>query len=252
MPTVLVVDDEAHIREVVQYALEREGFAVRCAADGHEALRQAETGDIDLVVLDILMPELDGLEVCRRLRARGPVPIIFLSSRGEEVDRIVGLELGGDDYVTKPFSPRELATRVKAVLRRAPAGAAAGAPAAAAAAAAAAAKAAAPAAPAAAAKADLLRHGRLEIDLPCYEVRVDGQKVDLTVTEFRVLHALLERPGRVLTRSQLIDRARSEDYHITERTIDTHIRRIRAKLRPFGVDPVTTVHGLGYKASDPA
>ena len=242
MPTVLVVDDEAHIREVVQYALEREGFTVRCAADGHEALRQAEAGAVDLVVLDILMPELDGLEVCRRLRAKGPVPIIFLSSRGEEVDRIVGLELGGDDYVTKPFSPRELATRVKAVLRRAPGAAPAAPPA--------------PAAPmaktAAAAKTDLLRHGRIEVDLPCFEVRVDGHKVDLTVTEFRVLHALLERPGRVLTRSQLIDRARSEDYHITERTIDTHIRRIRAKLRPFGVDPITTVHGLGYKASDPA
>jgi two-component system OmpR family response regulator len=100
-------------------------------------------------------------------------------------------------------------------------------------------------------KGDLLRHGRVEVDLPCFEVRVDGQKVDLTVTEFRVLHALLERPGRVLTRSQLIDRARAEDYHITERTIDTHIRRIRAKLRPFGVDPIATVVGLGYKASDP-
>ncbi|MBI5478285.1 MAG: response regulator [Deltaproteobacteria bacterium] len=240
MPTVLIVDDEAHIREVVQYALEREGFTVRCAADGHEALRQAESGGVDLVVLDILMPELDGLEVCRRLRARGPIPIIFLSSRGEEVDRIVGLELGGDDYVAKPFSPRELATRVKAVLRRAAVGAASVVP-----------QATVATAAVTPAKAEVLRHGRVEVDLPCFEVRVDGRKVDLTVTEFRVLHALLERPGRVLTRSQLIDRARSDDYHITERTIDTHIRRIRAKLRPFGVDPITTVHGLGYKASDP-
>jgi len=246
MPTVLIVDDETHIREVVQYALEREGFTVLCAANGREALHCAEDNHVDLVVLDILMPEMDGLEVCRRLRARSQVPIIFLSSRGEEVDRIVGLELGGDDYVAKPFSPREVASRVKAVLRRAPAGAASDAGAAAAG------PSAPPAASAAPAKGEIVRHGRVEMDVPCHEVRVDGRKVDLTVTEFRVLHALLERPGRVLTRSQLIDRARSEDYHITERTIDTHIRRIRAKLRPFGVDPISTVHGLGYKASDPA
>jgi len=236
MATVLVVDDEAHIREVVQYALEREGLEVVCAANGAEALACVAAGGIDLVVLDVLMPEVDGLEVCRRLRARGPLPIIFLSSRGEEVDRIVGLELGGDDYVTKPFSPRELATRVKAVLRRAPPpGTPAGDP------------------PAPApGRGDVLRHGRLEIDLPRHEVRVDGGRVDLTLTEFRVLAALLERPGLVLTRSQLIDRARSEDYHITERTIDTHIRRIRAKMRPAGLDPIETVHGLGYRASDPA
>jgi two-component system OmpR family response regulator len=153
----------------------------------------------------------------------------------------VGLELGGDDYVAKPFSPRELATRVKAVLRRAPAGSAS-----------AIAEVAVVTAAATPARPDVLRHGRVEVDVPGHEVLVDGRKVELTVTEFRVLHALLERPGRVLTRSQLIDRARSEDYHITERTIDTHIRRIRAKLRPFGVDPITTVHGLGYKASEPA
>src|SRR5262245_46762198 len=118
MPTILVVDDEAHIRDVVQYALEREGFQVLTAADGGAALARLKAGGVDLVVLDILMPELDGLSVCRRLRAEGHLPIIFLSSRGEEVDRILGLELGGDDYVAKPFSPRELATRVKAVLRR--------------------------------------------------------------------------------------------------------------------------------------
>ncbi|HEY3353618.1 MAG TPA: response regulator transcription factor [Polyangia bacterium] len=228
MPTILVVDDEAHIREVVQYALAREGYTVVTAADGREALARVRDGAVDLVVLDILMPELDGLAVCRRLREHSQIPIIFLSSRGEEVDRILGLELGGDDYMAKPFSPRELATRVKAVLRRAQGRAAAG--------------------PA----GEVLSHDRLEIDVPCHEVRIDGSRIDLTVTEFGVLQALLERPGRVLTRSQLIDRVRSEDYHITERTIDTHIRRIRAKLRPFGVDPIETVHGLGYKAAAPA
>jgi two-component system OmpR family response regulator len=224
--TILVADDEAHIRDVVQYALEREGFRVLCAADGREALARVAEGGVDLLILDILMPELDGLTVCRRLRERGPVPIIFLSSRAEEFDRILGLEIGGDDYVAKPFSPRELATRVKAVLRRAagPDGPPAG---------------------------KVLIHDRLAMDLPRHEVRVDGQLVELTVTEFGVLQALLERPGLVLSRSQLIERVRSDDYHITERTIDTHIRRIRAKLRPHDLDPIETVHGLGYKAADP-
>src|SRR5262245_4355566 len=119
MPTILVADDEAHIRDVVQYALERDGFRVVTAADGAQALERVRAGGVDLVVLDVLMPELDGLAVCRALRAERSVPIVFLSSRAEEVDRILGLELGGDDYVVKPFSPRELATRVKAVLRRA-------------------------------------------------------------------------------------------------------------------------------------
>ena len=226
-PTVLVVDDESHIRDVVQYALEREGYRVVCAGDGRAALELLKREHVDLVVLDILMPELDGLSVCRRIREHGQLPIIFLSSRAEEVDRILGLELGGDDYVTKPFSPRELAVRVKSVLRRA-AGAGAEAQA-----------------------AEVLVHGGIEMDLPRHEVRVRGSVVpDLTVTEFAVLQALIERPGRVLTRTQLIDRSYEHDNHITERTIDTHIRRIRAKLRPFGIDPIETVHGLGYKACD--
>jgi two-component system OmpR family response regulator len=225
--TVLVVDDESHIRDVVQYALEREGYRVICTADGREALGMLRKEKVDLVVLDILMPELDGLSVCRKIREHSQLPIIFLSSRSEEVDRILGLELGGDDYVTKPFSPRELATRVKTVLRRS------------------------------AGRSELsdagetLVHGTLEMDLPRHEVRVRGELVpDLTVTEFAVLHALIERPGRVLTRTQLIDRAYEHDNHITERTMDTHIRRIRAKMRPFGVDPIQTVHGLGYKACE--
>src|SRR5688500_13578233 len=227
MATILVVDDDAHIREVVQYTLERDGHAVVSAKNGVEALDRASDGAIDLVLLDVLMPELDGLAVCRKLRARRPVPIIFLSSRGEEVDRVLGLEMGGDDYVTKPFSPRELAARVSAVLRRtttAPAPDPAG----------------------------LVTRGRLVLDMPAHELRVDGTAVELTVTEFAILRALLEHPGRVWSRTQIIARVRADDFRMTERTIDTHVRRIRAKLRGYSLDPIETVHGLGYKAKIPA
>ena len=227
MQTILIADDEAHIRDVVQYALEREGFRVLTAGDGKSALSRIDEGGIDLVVLDVLMPEMDGLALCRRIRSSSRLPIIFLSSRGEEVDRIVGLEMGGDDYLPKPFSPRELATRVKAVLRRASTASLPD-------------------------EKDTLAHGKLSMSISRHEVRVGVNKVDLTVTEFGVLRALVERPGRVMTRGQLIDRAYREGYHITERTVDTHVRRIRAKLRPFDLDPIETVHGLGYKASETA
>jgi two-component system OmpR family response regulator len=230
MATILVVDDDAHIREVVQYTLEREGHQVVTARNGVEALELAGD-DVELVLLDVLMPELDGLAVCRRLRARRAVPIIFLSSRGEEVDRVLGLELGGDDYVTKPFSPRELAARVAAVLRRTSAAAGA---------------------PAAVEPAGRVARGRLVLDLPAHEVRVDGAPVDFTVTEFAILRALLEHPGRVWSRAQIIARVRADDFRMTERTIDTHVRRIRGKLRAHDLDPIETVHGLGYKAKLPA
>ena len=224
-PHILVVDDEARIRDVVQYALEKDGFRVSTAADGNAALARVAKGDVDLVVLDILMPELDGLTVCRRIREKketARLPVIFLSSRGEEVDRITGLEIGGDDYVAKPFSPRELSTRVKAVLRRAHGTADGGEP-------------------------EVLSHGPIELDIGRHEVRVAGAKVEMTVTEFGVLRALLERPGRVLSRAQLIDKAYPHENVITERTIDTHVKRIRAKLRAHGIDPIETVHGVGYK-----
>lgn len=233
MATILVADDEANIRDVVQYALERDGHRVVTAKDGAEAVAKAGQGRVDCVVLDVLMPEMDGLEVCRRLRAKGPVPIVFLSSRGEEMDRILGLELGGDDYVTKPFSPRELATRVKAVLRRAQLVAE-------------------QPASGAGASEETLTHGPIEMNVPRHEVRVRGEKVVLTVTEFGVLHALLERPGFVLTRQQLMDRIYLHDNHVSDRTIDTHVRRVRAKLRRFDLDPIETVHGLGYRAGDAA
>lgn len=223
MPRILIADDEENIRDVVQYALERDGYQVETARDGREALERIEDGGIDLIVLDVLMPELDGLSLCRIVREQGQIPIIFLSSRGEEADRIVGLELGGDDYVTKPFSPRELSTRVKAVLRRTSARAGQD-------------------------SSKCIVYGRIELDPAAHEARVDGEhEVNLTVTEFRVLVAILEHPGRVLTRSVLIERAYDDNTHVTERTIDTHIRRIRAKLRPFGLNPIVTVHGLGYK-----
>ncbi|WP_437766520.1 response regulator [Sorangium sp. So ce281] len=226
---ILVVDDEARIREVLLYALQKEGYAVTAVADGRAAVEAAGAGRVDLVVLDVMLPELDGLEVCRRLRAGSRTPILFLSARADEVDRIVGLELGGDDYLTKPFSPRELVARVRALLRRTEAP---------------------PPAPAPAptgARAAVLRHGPVEVDTERHEARYLGQPVSLTATELGVLGALLERPGVVLSRGQLMQRAYRYDNLITERTIDTHVRRIRAKFRVVGGDPIATVHGVGYK-----
>lgn len=228
MPRILVVDDEAHIRDVVVYALTKEGYDVESVDGGNAALNRVGGGGVDLVILDVLMPDLDGLAVCRRLRESGSkVPIIFLSSRDEEVDRILGLELGGDDYMCKPFSPRELATRVKVVLRRLT--------------------------PAANDTQPVTRiqHGKLTIVPERHEILVNGERIDFTVTEFRLLEILCSQPGRVFTRQQLIDSAHSPDYHVTDRTIDTHVRRIRAKLRPYDVDPIDTVHGLGYRATEP-
>jgi two-component system OmpR family response regulator len=222
-----VVDDEPNIREVVQYALEREGFEVSLAGNGADALARLAQGAVDLVILDVLMPELDGLSLCRRLRAADQdVPIIFLSSRTEEADRIVALDLGGDDYVTKPFSPRELAARVRAVLRRR------GGP--------------------AVATQPVLRHGRLCIDRDRHAVTIDDSvALVVTVTEIRLLAALVEHPGRVLSRAQLIDCAYDGEHHITERTIDTHVRNIRGKLAAHGVEVIETVHGVGYRAAAP-
>lgn len=225
---ILVVDDEARIREVVQYALEREGYRVSLAGDGRAALDLATQGEVDLVVLDIMLPELDGLEVCRALRSKQPggrLPVLFLSARAEEVDRVVGLEIGGDDYLTKPFSPRELVARVRAVLRRVqpeeepP-------------------------------QTSLIEHGPVSIDLDRHEARVGAELVVLTATELGLLAALIERPGVVLSRGQLMRRAYAYDNLVTERTIDTHVRRIRAKFRRHDHDPIATVYGVGYKAAD--
>jgi two-component system, OmpR family, response regulator len=226
MKHVLLVDDEKRIREVVEYALAKSGYRVTALAEGEPVLDLLAEDPPDLIVLDVTLPGVDGLELCRRIRARGTTPILFLSARSDEVDRIVGLELGADDYLVKPFSPRELVARVRAVLRRFEA-----------------------------AEERLtkpsprvLRHGKLEIDPERFDVRFDGQHIGLTATEFAVLAALYERPGVVLSRGQLLERAYATDIHVTERTLDTHVRRIRAKFRGCGGDPIATVHGVGYKA----
>jgi two-component system, OmpR family, response regulator len=227
---ILIADDDPHIREVVRFALENAGFATAQAADGRETMEQYMYVQPDLLVLDIVMPEMDGTEVCRQIRGHSSTPIIFLSSRDEEVDRIVGLELGGDDYVTKPFSPRELVARVKAVLRRAENIQAA--------------------TDHAGEKPNpdkVLRHGCLELDIDRFEAYWDRKPVVLTVTEFGIIRTLLSHPGKVFTRDELISAAYAYDNNVTDRTVDSHVRRVRRKFARVGADPIETVHGLGYR-----
>lgn len=227
---ILVVDDDAHIREVVGFALRQAGFETVEARDGREALEVFQRERPALIVLDILMPELDGTEVCRELRKTESVPIVFLSSRDDEIDRILGLELGGDDYVSKPFSPRELVARVRAVLRRHAL--------------------AVPATEPPGASRNLLEHGRLRLDLDRFEASWDGQLVVLTVTEFGILRTLMGYPGKVYSRDELSGGAYDFENLVTERTIDSHVRRVRQKLRAVGGQAIETVHGLGYKLAE--
>ncbi len=219
MPKIMVVDDDDHLREVVRYALAREGFVVVEARDGEAARRLLEDSIPDLLVLDVAMPRLDGFSLCRELRARSDVPVLFLSARNDEVDRVLGLDLGGDDYVSKPFSTRELVSRVKALLRR---------------------RASAP-------EPTTLVWGRLHLNVDEHRVFVDDQEVVLTATELRLLVALLRRPHRALSRDELAEAAYPDARNVSERTVDSHIRRVRAKLRPFGLDPFETVHGVGFR-----
>ena len=221
MATILVVDDDAHIREVARFALVREGYTVELASDGEAALARLASRGIDLVVLDVLMPELDGLAVCRRLR--GAVPIVFLSSRGEEADRVLGLDLGADDYLAKPFSPRELCARVGAVLRRTRDRASIVNP------------------------QPLLAVGNVTIDRDRHEVRIADIPLTVTATELRLLATLANHRGRVLSRVQLIATVYGDDHHVTARTIDTHIRNLRSKLAARGAPVIETVHGVGYR-----
>ena len=225
MPTILVVDDDPHIREVVCFALKKDGFATVEAGDGEQALARFRELRPDLVVLDIVMPELDGAEVCRALRRISTVPIVFLSSRDDEVDRILGLELGGDDYVTKPFSPRELVARVRAILRRGKG------------------EARDPLAPG----GHPLEHGRLRLDLDRYTAFWQGQEVVLTLTEFGILRTLLTHPGKVFSRDQLMDGSYQDYRVVSDRTMDSHVRRVRAKFKALGADPIETLHGIGYR-----
>lgn len=225
MPShILVADDDPHIREVICFALEKAGLSSDAVADGAAVLRRfAETG-ADLIVLDVGMPEMDGLEVCRQLRHSSNVPILFLSARDEEIDRILGLEMGGDDYVTKPFSPRELVARVHAVLRRF--GAAKG----------------------AAPVAEPFSRGRLKLSSAQRLAWFGDSEVRLTAIEFAMLESLTARPAHVLTRSQLLGGSHAPNIHVSDRTIDSHIRNIRAKFAAAGgSDVVETVHGVGFR-----
>ena len=222
MSHLLVVDDDGHIREVMRFALSKVGHRVTEAANGSAAFELFREHDIDLIVLDIVMPEDDGLTLCRRIRLDSQVPIIFVSSRDEELDRVLGLELGADDYLTKPFSPRELCARVAAVLRRTQPG---------------------PEAPDA---RGTLRHGTIELDTVRHQCVVSGHPLTLTVTEFELLRALLDAPGRVFSRTQLVEQAYGAGHFISDRTVDSHIRRLRAKLGEAAA-AVETVYGVGYR-----
>jgi len=226
MPTILVVDDDPHIRAVIGFALQKAGFATVEAENGEQALAQFHELRPDLVVLDIVMPELDGTEVCKALRRVSTVPIVFLSSRDDEVDRILGLELGGDDYMTKPFSPRELTARVKAILRRG--------------------KSEVPD-PATPGRPKEIEHGRLRLDLDRYTAFWQGQEIVLTLTEFGILRTLLSHPGKVFNRDQLMDGSYQDYRVVSDRTIDSHVRRVRAKFKVLGADPIDTLHGMGYR-----
>ena len=223
MARVLIADDDPAIRDVVRIALQRGGFETAEVADGAAALLAVGSVAPDLLVLDVTMPGLDGTEVCRQLRRTSRVPILFLSSRDDEVDRVVGLEIGGDDYLTKPFSPRELVARVRAILRRheppevtpPPHGA--------------------------------LTHGRLRLDLESLRVTWDGREVLLSATELGVLRTLLARPGRVFSREELMDRAYATERVVSDRTIDSHVRRVRARFAEHGAAPIETLPGFGYR-----
>jgi DNA-binding response OmpR family regulator len=226
---ILLVDDDRTLAGVVAGALGEEGFDVTQAHDGKAGLERFQQGAFDLLLLDVLMPELDGLDLCRRVRKTSQVPIIFLTSRAEEIDRVTGLDLGADDYMPKPFSVRELVSRIRAIERRlepraAPADA-----------------------------GEVLTAGELAVDLARFEVRWKGSAVTLTRSELLVLAALARQPGIVLSRDRLIDLARGGDAVITERTIDTFVKRIRAKLRAVdeGFDAVETVIGVGYRMRKP-
>jgi len=224
MNQILIVDDEPKITRLVCDYLENAGFAVTVARDGREALMRARTERPDLIVLDLGLPGIDGLDVTRALRRDAGVPIIMLTARAAETDRVVGLELGADDYVTKPFSPRELVARVRAVLRR-HAGDAGG---------------------------ELLRAADLTLDVARMRVEVAGRRVDLTSTEFALVAALARQPGRVFTRSQLLDAIHGLAFESYERAIDAHVKNIRRKLEPDPHQPryLLTVYGVGYRLAD--
>jgi DNA-binding response OmpR family regulator len=225
MARILIVDDEPKIVRLVADYLEDGGFSVLTARTGDAALMRVRTDAPDLVVLDLGLPGLDGLDVTRAIRRNGELPIIMLTARDDETDRIIGLELGADDYVTKPFSPRELVARVRGVLRRHSG---------------------------AGGESEVLRIGDLELDLPRMRVTRDGSPVDLTATEFSMLSHMARQPGRVFTRSQLLDAIHGVAFESYERAIDAHVKNIRRKLEPDPRAPryLLTVYGVGYRLAD--
>jgi two-component system response regulator RegX3 len=234
MTRILLVEDEESYRDPLTYQLEREGFDVVTAATGPDALARFDELGADLVLLDLMLPGLPGTEVCRRLRLVSDVPVIMLTAKDDEIDKVVGLELGADDYVTKPYSSRELLARVRAVLRRREAVVTTGAPA------------------PAEVDDDLLVAGPVQMDVERHTVRVRGEVVAFPLKEFELLELLLRNAGRVLTRGQLIDRIWGSDYVGDTKTLDVHVKRVRAKIE---VDPgnptlLLTVRGLGYKLTD--
>ncbi len=222
MTRVLVVEDEESYREALVYMLGKEGFDVVEAADGAAGLAEFDRQGADIVLLDLMMPGLPGTEVCRQLRLRGPVPVIMVTARDSEIDKVVGLELGADDYVTKPFSHRELVARIRAVLRRGqdveliP---------------------------------DVVESAGVRMDVERHEVSVNGERVKLALKEFELLEMLLRNSGRVMTRGQLIDRIWGADYVGDTKTLDVHVKRLRTKIEPDPANPqyLITVRGLGYK-----
>jgi two-component system OmpR family response regulator len=218
--TILIIDDDADIRDVVRIALTQAGFQTEEAGDGREGLAAIERVKPDLVVLDIGLPEMDGLEVCRTVRVTSDVPILFLTAQGDEIDRIVGLEMGADDYLPKPFSPRELVARVKAILRRG----------------------------GTVPDDQPLRHGIIEVDPARHLTRVRGEIVALTAREMDLLVKLITRPDQVHSRPALVDAIYGVNVHVSDRTMDSHLRNLRAKLKAAGcADAVETMHGIGIR-----
>lgn len=219
---ILVADDDRHILDIITFALEKAGMRVTLTENGQQAVEAFAAHQPDLIVLDINMPEMDGLEVCRAVRKTSDTPILFLSSRDDEIDRILGLEIGGDDYVTKPFSPRELVARINAILKRTR--------------------------PSAQSDPAVLRHGLLEICPDRHTAMWNGMDIKLTAMEFSILEMLVRQPRRVFSRENIMDVAYGQDVVVSDRTIDSHIRHIRQKLTDAGgLGLIETVHGVGYK-----
>ncbi|MGK7752000.1 MULTISPECIES: response regulator transcription factor [unclassified Roseovarius] len=223
MSHILIVDDDPQIRDVLRIALRKAGHDVAEAGDGAEGLAKARSGKADLIVLDIGLPEMDGLEMCRRLRVEHDTPVLFLTARDEEIDRVLGFELGGDDYVTKPFSPRELVARIRAILKRTEQGPVTG-------------------------VTQPLSHGALRLDPERHLCSFGTQTVALTAREMSLLEHLMSRPDHVATKAQLTDAVYGPSIHVSDRTLDSHLRNLRAKLAEAGCDnAIETVHGVGIR-----